>query len=96
MNRIILSLMLLCAGISAAAARPASYTMACASVAGLVNSRGAVLLSTSPTTFDRYVRDITFCMPGEALRPQWVRSRDNPQCFIGYTCYEPERGWRWW
>ncbi|MFG1395497.1 hypothetical protein [Roseixanthobacter pseudopolyaromaticivorans] len=95
MNRIGLSLLLLCAGVSAACARPASYKMSCAATAGLVQSRGAALLDTSPTTFDRYVRDITFCMPGEALRPEWVRTRDNPQCFVGYTCYEPERDRRW-
>lgn len=96
MKRILLGFILALAAVPAASARPASYKMSCAATAGLVQSRGAALLDTSPTTFDRYVRDITFCMRGEALRPEWVRTRDNPQCFVGYTCYEPERGWRWW
>ncbi len=95
MKRILLGILLVLATAQAASARPASYKMSCAATAGLVQSRGAALLDTSPTTFDRYVRDVTFCMPGEALRPEWVRTRDNPQCFVGYTCYEPERDRRW-
>ncbi|MFG1423702.1 hypothetical protein [Roseixanthobacter liquoris] len=96
MMRILLGFLLVLAAVPPASARPASYKMSCAATAGLVQNRGAALLDTSPTTFDRYVRDITFCMPGEALRPEWVRTRDNPQCFVGYTCFEPERGRRWW
>lgn len=88
--------LLLAAVPSPASARPATYAMSCASAAGLVARHGGIVLDTSPTTFDRYVSDLRFCMPGQALRPEWVRSRDVRQCFIGYTCYDPDRGsWRW-
>lgn len=79
-----------------AAARPATYRMTCASAQRLVQQQGGVVLDTSPTTFDRYVADVRFCMPQQALRPQWVPAKDNPQCFIGYTCIDPELGWRRW
>lgn len=79
-----------------AVARPATYRMTCASAQRLVQQQGGVVLDTSPTTFDRYVADVRFCMPQQALRPQWVPAKDNPQCFIGYTCIDPELGWRRW
>ncbi|OYX14805.1 MAG: hypothetical protein B7Z15_02735, partial [Rhizobiales bacterium 32-66-8] len=77
-------------------ARPASYALSCAAASGLVARQGAVVMDTSRTTFDRYVRDVRFCMPGQALRPQWVQARDTPQCFIGYTCFDPDRGFMRW
>ncbi len=80
----------------AAQARPATPSMTCAAVQALVARSGGIVLDTSATTFDRYVSDRRFCMPDEATRPAFERTRDNPQCFIGYTCYEPDRDrWRW-
>lgn len=84
----------LCAGGSASAvaqSRPYTPSMSCADVAALVRAKGAVLLSTSPTTFDRYVSAANYCSVGEVLKNQWVPTRDNPQCFIGYTCFVPSR-----
>lgn len=92
-----LLLALLCVGVPLAAqARPASYRMTCKAVQALVSRQGAVVMDTSPTTFDRYVATLGFCMPGQALKPQWVPARDAPQCFAGYTCIDPERGWYRW
>lgn len=79
-----------------ALARPASYKMTCAAVQALVGRQGGVVMDTSPTTFDRYVSTLRFCMPGQALKPQWVPARDTPQCFAGYTCIDPDRGWYRW
>lgn len=81
---------------SGADARPATTAMTCAAAAALVARSGGIVLDTSASTFDRYVSDRRFCMPDEATRPAFERTRDNPQCFIGYTCFEPERDrWRW-
>ncbi len=81
---------------SGAKARPATTAMTCAAAAALVARSGGIVLDTSATTFDRYVSDRRFCMPDEATRPAFEPTRDNPQCFIGYTCFEPERDrWRW-
>ena len=74
-----------------AQARPYTPRLSCAAVAAIVYSRGAVVLSTSPTTYDRYVRDRSLCEYTEVLQPAWVFTADNPQCFIGYTCFESDR-----
>lgn len=66
-----------------------SRTLTCAAAAKLVQDRGAVVLATSPTLYDRYVRDLNFCLHDQQLRPEWVPTRDVPQCFVGYVCYEP-------
>lgn len=87
------------AGIVAGAAGPAfaqrqPYTpsMACADVIALVNRVGAVVLYTGPNTYDRYVRDRSFCGSfGERIKPEWVLSRDKRQCFPLYVCYFPSR-----
>lgn len=81
----------LCGATAPAAAQTQSRTFSCAQAAALVQSRGAVVLATSPTLYDRYVRDRTFCVYDQDTRPEWVPTRDNPQCFIGYSCYVPYR-----
>lgn len=76
---------------SAAQARPDTLAMSCSQAAALVAGQGAIVLATGPNLFDRYVREIRFCSGAEQLKPEWVKTRDNPQCFIGYTCYVPTR-----
>ncbi|MDJ1159546.1 hypothetical protein QNA08_15020 [Chelatococcus sp. SYSU_G07232] len=73
-----------------AQSRPYAPRMSCRAVAGLVAARGAVVISTGPTTYDRYVRDRRFCEITEVTQPAWVPTADSPQCFIGYTCKEAE------
>lgn len=72
-------------------AQTQSRTFTCAEAAALIQSRGAMVLATSPTLYDRYVRDRSFCVYDQDTRPEWVPTRDNPQCFIGYSCYVPYR-----
>ena len=74
-----------------AQARPNTRDMTCAQAAGLVRSQGAIVLDTGPNTFDRYVSDLKYCSGFEQLQPEWVRTRDSARCFIGYTCYVPDR-----
>jgi hypothetical protein len=66
--------------------------MTCAQAAGIVASQGAVVLYTGPTTFDRYVRDSSFCARGETAQYAWVRTSDVAQCLIGGTCQQKARG----
>ena len=68
--------------------RPDTTHMACAQARGLVSARGAVVLGTGPNLYDRYVTHRGFCTPTEEIMPAFVRSGDNPQCFIGYRCQE--------
>lgn len=85
------ALVLLLAAGTGAEARPDTLAMSCGEAAALVASRGAIVLGTGPNIFDRYVRELRFCSGFEQLKPEWVRTKDNPQCFIGYTCYVPTR-----
>lgn len=79
------------ASLAAAQGRPDTRALSCSEAQALVKARGGVVLTTGPDIFDRYVSEIRYCSGFEVLKPEWVRTRDNPQCFIGYTCYVPTR-----
>ncbi|MFG1359641.1 hypothetical protein [Xanthobacter pseudotagetidis] len=84
--------LLLAAGAGAEEAITKSSSLTCAQAAQLVQTRGAVVMATSPTLYDRYVRDQRFCLYDQQLRPEWVPTRDVKQCYVGFTCFEPFRG----
>ena len=71
---------------SLAQAYPNSLTMSCASLSSLVSRSGAVVIGTGPSLFDRYVSGLRYCYPSQSVKPAWVQSADNPQCFVGYQC----------
>lgn len=78
--------MILWAPVAAAQSRPQTPRMSCAQANRLVVQRGAIVLGTGPDLYDRYVSSQRFCLPDEMTKPAWVRSADNPQCFVGYVC----------
>ncbi len=90
-------LLVLATGVPEAMAqrRPDSTRMTCRQAAGLVFSRGALVLGTGGHTYDRFVRDRSFCEVTEVLDPAWAPTRDTPSCFVGYRCKEPGRGRLW-
>ena len=56
------SLLLAISGVSAVAqSRPQSTRMTCAQAAGMVFQRGAIVIGTGGYTYDRFVRDRSFC-----------------------------------
>ena len=71
--------------------RPSTTGMSCTQAARLVAAQGAVVLGTGGQTYDRFVRDRSFCEPTEIARRAFRPARDNPSCLVGYTCYEPGR-----
>jgi hypothetical protein len=73
---------------AAMAARPVAPAMSCHALTNMVERNGAVVLSTSRTTYDRYVADRRYCERTEITKPAWIVSSDNDECFIGYTCKE--------
>ena len=78
-----------------AQARPLSTRMTCGQAAGMVAARGALVLGTGLHTYDRYVRDGSFCEITEITERAFVPTVDSPYCFVGYTCKEPlGRLWR--
>jgi hypothetical protein len=89
-NALLLAFVLsLAAGEALAQARPLSTRMSCRQAAGLVHARGALVLGTGLHTYDRYVRDRSFCEITEIVEPAFAPTLDTPQCFVGYTCKEP-------
>ena len=74
--------------------RPSTQAMTCGQTQALVASRGAVVLNTSPTTYDRFVASRAFCQFNETIQPIWAPTRDTPQCPIGYRCREAD--WERW
>ncbi|MCJ2141424.1 hypothetical protein [Methylobacterium sp. E-066] len=74
---------------AAAQTRPSSTAMTCQQTVRLIQARGALVLGTGGQTYDRFVRDRSFCEATEIARRAFRPTRDNPNCLIGYTCYEP-------
>src|SRR4051812_44988545 len=73
----------------ALAQRPQPTAMTCRQAAALVFARGAVVLGTGGATYDRFVRDRGFCEITESTKPGYAPTLDNPQCVVGYRCFEP-------
>lgn len=87
MKAIILTLaIILNAGMAAAQTRPSTVSRPCAASQRDVQVNGAIVLGTGGYTYDRFVRDRSFCEFNEGLDPAFVVSRDNQACFIGYRC----------
>jgi hypothetical protein len=69
---------------------PTTLNMSCAQARGIVASQGSVVLRTGPTTYDRYVRDGSFCAVQEMARSAWVRTADSARCPVGGVCRSVE------
>lgn len=78
--------------VSTATARTSTTALSCAQARSLVLREGGIVLGTGEQTYDRFVRDRSFCEPTEAGKRAFVQARDTPHSFIGYTCYRPGRG----
>jgi len=77
--------------------RPSTLQMSCAQARALVESRGAIVISTGQFTYDRYVSHVGFCQREETTEPAYERTADHQQCFIGSRCRQTvrERPERW-
>lgn len=70
--------------------------MVCADAMALVKRDGAVLLAVGGSTLERFVRDRSFCDVTEVAELRFVRTRDNPECPVGYRCRElGVNDWDW-
>jgi hypothetical protein len=83
---VLCSTALLITAAAQAQTRPSSLTMSCESAKRLIETQGAVVISTGPDLYDRYVRNQTFCSPGDEAVVRFIPTRDNPSCFAGYGC----------
>ena len=87
---IAISLFMLVAG-AQAQARPSTMDLPCTANRELVFARGEVVLGTGGKTYDRFVRDRTFCDVTEYAQSAFVPSRETPVCFVGYRCKQGPR-----
>ena len=87
MTQILIALLALgFAGAAQAQGRPQSPARSCEANRQSVIANGAIVLGTGGYTYDRFVRDRSFCQFDETVFPAWVPARDTPQCFVGYRC----------
>lgn len=92
MKRIVLTLLLsLTATAALSQSRPSTTTQICSANRQIVASNGAIVLGTGGFTYDRFVRDRSFCEFDETTEPAWVPSRDTQTCFVGYRCKSRDR-----
>ena len=74
---------------AASAQRLSTTTMTCGQARDFIAARGTAVLGTGGYTYDRFVRDRSFCEPTEVTQQAFVPTRDTPACPIGYRCIEP-------
>jgi hypothetical protein len=85
-TKILILLATLLPSVAAAQERPSATAMTCGQASDLVASRGSVVLGTGPATYDRFVAGPGHCVLSEYLEPAYARTRDAPQCLVGYRC----------
>lgn len=74
--------------VMAQSARPDTRTMTCAQAQALVKQRGEVVMTTGPTTFDKFVADARYCRPqSNSVRARFAPTKDNPKCAVGNRCF---------
>lgn len=89
MKRIALVLAFLACGSGVQAQqRLSTRNLTCGQAQQVILSRGAAVLSTGTYTYDRFVRDRSFCEFNETIELATVPSRDTPQCPVGYRCVD--------
>ena len=81
---VVLALVLLAA--PASAQRPSTLTMSCSEAQALVNSRGAVVMSTGEYTYKRFVATVGYCVHGEYAERAWAPTQDERLCAVGSEC----------
>jgi drug/metabolite transporter (DMT)-like permease len=67
--------------------RPLTTGMACDQARSLVAAQGAAVLSTSPTTYDRYVASGAYCASGETPDRGGFRQRMLPGAWSARAAY---------
>lgn len=79
--------------VALAQGRPSTLAMTCGQARGFLAAQGAAVLGTGGYTYDRFVRDRSFCEPTQITKNAFVPTRDTPECLVGYRCIEPGRNW---
>ena len=91
MIRCLLAIVAAASAYPAAAERVSTTAMTCGQARAFIAARGAAVVGTGGQTYDRFVRDRSFCAATEAAKTSFAPTRDDPRCFVGYRCFEPGR-----
>jgi hypothetical protein len=81
----------LSAGTAQAISRYESTKLSCARIHGIINAQGAAIMRYPSTRvpglvlYDRYVRNGTLCMVGEAATLRYIPAADTKRCPV-YAC----------
>ncbi len=86
MIRLLTSALLLVSLTAPLAARPSTLAMSCRQAQRLVASHGAVVMSTGPHTYARFVRGPRFCETAEWAHSATAPTKDTASCSLGYVC----------
>jgi hypothetical protein len=87
MKTIALALALVASATAASAqGRLSTQSLPCAQASALVARSGAVVLGTGPFTYERFVRDSSFCEVAETVEPVYAATADAAQCPVGFRC----------
>jgi hypothetical protein len=78
------------AGSALAQERPSALDISCGRAKSLVTSNGSVVLGTGPFTYELFVSGVRFCLRPQVTEPAWVRTADDPRCFVGYRCRDSD------
>jgi hypothetical protein len=73
-------------GPALAQSRQSTAALSCAAATALVDRSAGIVLDTGAGTYERFVRDRSFCANFEGVGQAYAPTRDKPQCDLGYVC----------
>lgn len=77
---------------TAVSARPSTLSMTCREAQSLLESKGAVVMTTGVHTYNRFVAIVGYCMTAEWGYAATAPTKDDPSCPLGYVCSTVPRG----
>lgn len=90
----VIAIISMSSGAALAQSLPLTTRMSCDQARSLVAIQGAIVLSTSATTYERYVESGRYCVRGEIATPALVPTADTPRCLVGSRCVPHNQGTR--
>ncbi len=75
---------------ASAQARLDAPSSTCAALQGQIQQLRAAVVTTGPYLFKMYYADPSFCRGTRRAVPNYIATRDQRQCFIGYTCAQSD------
>lgn len=95
-TRFAMTAVLMAAGLASVSAqgRPDARAMSCEQVRALIESRGAVVMTTGRHTYDRFVAHGSYCAHLDAPVATTIATRDTDRCWV-HHCKTITDGGAW-